>query len=84
MFVVTTRHNLMHNAVYADARHKRNNLCNKACSERRRSFKVKELLGHKTIAMTMRYAHHYPESLRASVEVLDTCHVLVTVKAGNV
>ncbi len=47
-------------------------------------FKVKELLGHKTIAMTMRYAHHYPESLRASVEVLDSCHVLVTVNAGNV
>jgi len=47
-------------------------------------YKVKELLGHKTIAMTMRYAHHYPESLRASIEVLDTCHVLVTVKAGNV
>jgi len=47
-------------------------------------YKVKELLGHKTIAMTMRYAHHYPESLRASVEVLDTCHVLVTVNAGNV
>ena len=34
-------------------------------------YKVKELLGHKSIAMTMRYAHHYPESLRASVEVLD-------------
>jgi integrase len=37
-------------------------------------FKVKELLGHKTITMTMRYAHHYPESLRSSVEVLDTCY----------
>ncbi len=34
-------------------------------------YRVKELLGHKTIAMTMRYAHHYPESLRTSVEVLD-------------
>jgi integrase len=34
-------------------------------------YKVKELLGHKTITMTMRYAHHYPESLRTSVEVLD-------------
>ncbi len=34
-------------------------------------YKVKELLGHKTILMTMRYAHHYPESLRSSVEVLD-------------
>lgn len=35
-------------------------------------YKVKELLGHKTITMTMRYAHHYPESLRSSVEVLDS------------
>jgi integrase len=37
-------------------------------------YKVKELLGHKTITMTMRYAHHYPESLRSSVEVLDGCY----------
>jgi len=37
-------------------------------------YKVKELLGHKTISMTMRYAHHYPESLRSSVEVLDNCY----------
>jgi integrase len=37
-------------------------------------YKVKELLGHKTISMTMRYAHHYPESLRDSVEVLDVCY----------
>jgi len=35
-------------------------------------YVVKELLGHKTITMTMRYAHHYPESLRHGVEVLDT------------
>jgi hypothetical protein len=34
-------------------------------------YAVKELLGHKTITMTMRYAHHYPESLRSGVEVLD-------------
>ena len=37
-------------------------------------YKVKELLGHKTLAMTMRYAHHYPESLRSSVELLDMCY----------
>jgi len=37
-------------------------------------YKVKELLGHKTLAMTTRYAHHYPESLRSSIEVLDSCH----------
>jgi integrase len=34
-------------------------------------YRVKELLGHKTISMTTRYAHHYPESLRSSIEVLD-------------
>ena len=33
--------------------------------------RVKELLGHKTISMTTRYAHHYPESLRSSIEVLE-------------
>ncbi len=32
---------------------------------------VTELLGHKTITMTMRYAHHNPESLMHEVEVLD-------------
>jgi len=41
-------------------------------------YKVKELLGHKTIIMTMRYAHHYPESLRSSVEVLDNCYISAT------
>lgn len=35
-------------------------------------YVVKELLGHKTITMKMRYAHHFPESLRRGVEVLDT------------
>jgi integrase len=34
-------------------------------------YKVQKLLGHKSIVMTQRYAHHYPESLRSSVEVLD-------------
>jgi integrase len=42
-------------------------------------YVVKELLGHKTITMTMRYVHHYPESLRHGVEVLDgLCHKSVT------
>ncbi len=44
-------------------------------------YKVKELLGHKTLAMTTRYAHHYPESLRGSVEVLDNCYTFATVES---
>lgn len=44
-------------------------------------YKVKELLGHKSITMTMRYAHHYPESLRGSVEVLDHCYNFATFEA---
>jgi len=41
---------------------------------------VKELLGHKTITMTMRYAHHNVESLRHGVDVLDNFgYSLVTV-----
>jgi len=34
-------------------------------------YKVARLLGHKDIRMTQRYAHHYTESLRDGVEVLD-------------
>ena len=34
-------------------------------------YKIQVLLGHKTPIMTQRYAHHYPESLRDGVEVLD-------------
>jgi integrase len=48
-------------------------------------YRVKELLGHKTITMTMRYAHHYSESLRHSVEVLDKIgYSLVTVKGKGI
>jgi hypothetical protein len=32
---------------------------------------VKDLLGHKSLAMTLRYAHLAPERLRAVVAVLD-------------
>jgi hypothetical protein len=43
-------------------------------------YVVNELLGHKTLTMTMRYAHHYPESLRHGVEVLDKkCYNSATV-----
>ena len=32
---------------------------------------VQKLGRWKTISMVMRYAHHYPESLRAGIEILD-------------
>ncbi|CAG0955503.1 Tyrosine recombinase XerD [Methanosarcinales archaeon] len=35
-------------------------------------YKVQKLLGHRDIKTTQRYAHHYPESLRDSVESLDS------------
>jgi hypothetical protein len=34
-------------------------------------YVVQKLGRWKTITMVMRYAHHYPESLRAGAEVLD-------------
>lgn len=34
-------------------------------------YKVQRLLGHKSPIMTQRYAHHYPESLRDGVNILD-------------
>jgi len=37
-------------------------------------YKVQRLLGHKTSTMTQRYAHHWPESLRDGVNVLDEPH----------
>lgn len=40
-------------------------------------YKIAKLLGHKTIAMTQRYSHHYPESLRDGVEVLDRVNTIL-------
>ena len=34
-------------------------------------YKVQKLGRWKSISMVMRYAHHYPESLRSGIEVLD-------------
>lgn len=36
-------------------------------------YRVQKILGHKDIKTTQRYAHHYPESLRSGVDVLDDC-----------
>jgi integrase len=47
-------------------------------------YKLKELLGHKTVSMTARYAHHYPESLRESVHILDKCYKSVTLVVNAV
>jgi len=32
---------------------------------------IKELLGHKTLAMTLSYAHHAPAHKARAVEILD-------------
>jgi site-specific recombinase XerD len=48
-------------------------------------YAVKQMMGHRSIKTTERYAHHAPESLRPSVRVLDECynrlgHNLVTIQ----
>ena len=35
-------------------------------------YKISKLLGHKDISTTQRYAHHCSDSLRKTVEVLET------------
>lgn len=40
-------------------------------------YKVAKLLGHTDVSTTQRYAHHYPESLRDGVEILDALTVKV-------
>jgi len=45
-------------------------------------YKVQRLLGHKSPIMTQRYAHHYPESLRDSVEILDQVGTHLVQSAG--
>jgi integrase len=44
-------------------------------------YKVQRLLGHKSPIMTQRYAHHFPESLRDGVEILDRKSGISTVLA---
>ncbi len=43
-------------------------------------YKVKVLLGHKSITMTTRYAQHSPESLRGGVEALEKWYNSGTIK----
>ncbi|MFQ5589217.1 MAG: tyrosine-type recombinase/integrase, partial [Nitrospiria bacterium] len=44
-------------------------------------YKVQRLLGHKSPAMTQRYSHHYPESLRDGVYILDKKRDSVTIQS---
>lgn len=46
-------------------------------------YKVQQLLGHKSPIMTQRYAHHYQESLRDGVEILDQPRESSTVLAQS-
>lgn len=46
-------------------------------------YKVQRLLGHKSPIMTQRYAHHYPESLRGGVEILDHMGSKLVQSAGS-
>ncbi len=41
-------------------------------------YTVQKLGRWKTISMVMRYAHHYPESLRSGVAVLDKIKKVIT------
>jgi integrase len=41
-------------------------------------YKVQRLLGHKSIKMTERYAHHSPESLKSAAAALDNYYRFTT------
>jgi len=45
---------------------------------------IKEILGHKTLTMTLRYAHLAPSHKKKAVEALENGYVLVTVKEKGV
>ncbi|MBE0427385.1 MAG: tyrosine-type recombinase/integrase [Nitrospirae bacterium] len=45
-------------------------------------YKIAKLLGHNDISTTQRYAHHCPESLRSSVDILTEYYNSTTVKSN--
>jgi len=47
-------------------------------------FTVSKLLGHKSIAMTMRYAHLNDGALKRGIVVLDDCYKSTTLEAGAI
>ncbi len=46
-------------------------------------YKISMLLGHHSIEMTQRYAHHCPDSLKDGVQILEVGHNLVTVEVNR-
>jgi Site-specific recombinase XerD len=46
-------------------------------------YEVQRLLGHKTIAMTMRYAHLAPDNLRIAVSLLDNRESVIKAQIGH-
>ena len=46
-------------------------------------YKISKLLGHHSIEMTQRYAHHCPDSLKDGVQILEVGHNLVTVEINR-
>ncbi len=47
-------------------------------------YRISKLLGHKDISTTQRYAHHCSDSLRKTVEVLETdCKMTAVEKKGG-
>jgi site-specific recombinase XerD len=45
-------------------------------------YKIAKLLGHNDVSTTQRYAHHCPESLRSSVDILTEYYNSTTVKSN--
>ncbi len=47
-------------------------------------YKVQKLMGHKSIKMTERYAHHSPESLKNAAAALDNYYHFTTAEEKSV